>query len=394
MLRNALVAFAVLVAASCATAPQIYPAGAPCEARSFTVVDDFGGARRGSCEVLGRNHVRVSILPEDAGYINPSPWFSFKVIPKTQSKALITLHYVGGKHRYDPKTSIDGVNWTAIDERRVSVEGDGMLVDIEVPLTQSASWISAQELVTPDDYDTWYRNIVEGGQARLGVIGQSLEGRPIHLLDTGASTDDVLLLTGRQHPPEVSGAIAMFTFIDTLLADTELAIRFRERVRILAVPLMNPDGVLGGHWRHNLGSKDLNRDWGEWEQPETRAVSELLDRLDADGQRIRVFLDFHSTDRNVFYTQDDTVPTTPPEFFDAWFARAKPRIADYDFTNDAGPGKRSVVAKNYMYARYGIPAATYEVGDETDRDAARAAAVIFAEELMREMLETLAPASR
>jgi hypothetical protein len=43
-----------------------------------------------------------------------------------------------------------------------------------------------------------------------------------------------------------------------------------------------------------------------------------------------------------------------------------------------------------MYRRYGVPSGTYEVGDETDRDAARAAAVIFAEELMTLMLETLA----
>jgi len=44
-----------------------------------------------------------------------------------------------------------------------------------------------------------------------------------------------------------------------------------------------------------------------------------------------------------------------------------------------------------MYRRYGIPAATYEVGDETDRAATQRAAVVFAEELMALMLETLAP---
>jgi hypothetical protein len=43
-----------------------------------------------------------------------------------------------------------------------------------------------------------------------------------------------------------------------------------------------------------------------------------------------------------------------------------------------------------MYSRYGIPAATYEVGDETDREATRQAAVVFAEELMSLLLETLA----
>lgn len=35
-----------------------------------------------------------------------------------------------------------------------------------------------------------------------------------------------------------------------------------------------------------------------------------------------------------------------------------------------------------MYKRYGVPSLTYEVGDETPRAAAAAAAIIFAEEFM------------
>ena len=34
-----------------------------------------------------------------------------------------------------------------------------------------------------------------------------------------------------------------------------------EKFRVLAFPLMNPDGVDLGHWRHNAGGIDLNRDW-------------------------------------------------------------------------------------------------------------------------------------
>lgn len=44
------------------------------------------------------------------------------------------------------------------------------------------------------------------------------------------------------------------------------------------------------------------------------------------------------------------------------------------------------IGKNYIYERYGIPAVTFEVGDETDRNIARAAATVFAEELMQLML--------
>ena len=57
------------------------------------------------------------------------------------------------------------------------------------------------------------------------------------------------------------------------------------------------------------------------------------------------------------------------------------------FTNGEAPTKNPTVAKNYIYARYGIPAVTFEAGDETDRAAVRAAAPVFAEELMRLMLK-------
>ena len=191
-------------------------------------------------------------------------------------------------------------------------------------------------------------------------------------------------MIGRQHPPEVSGAFAFFAFTETVFGDSELAVAFRERFRVIAIPLMNPDGVVAGNWRHNVGHLDINRDWGSFTQPETKLVGDLLDELDAGGYRLRMFVDFHSTDRNVFYTQQE--PTNPPGFTRAWLANAAPRIKNYAFYNGEGPVKNPAIAKNYIYTRYGIPAVTFEAGDETDRDAVRNAARIFAEELMRLML--------
>jgi len=383
-------AFVILLVGACATPIRSFDAGTPCEASSFTVMDGFGGARRGRCEVLSKDHVQLRILPEDDGYINPSPWFSFRLVPSTQTNATVSLQYVGGRHRYVPKISSDGIHWTPIDERRVRLSDDGTLATIDVPLGTDAVWISAQELVTPAIYDIWNARTARQTAAELRLLGLSLAEQPIRYLVSNPSAKDVLLLVGRQHPPEVSGAFAFFAFLETLLGDSELAAQFREQFQIIAIPLLNPDGVLGGNWRHNLGGTDLNRDWGIFKQPETRLVGELLDNLDAEGSRVRVFLDFHSTDRNLFYTQDTSEPTDPPNFFDAWFAKAAPKLADYPFTHEARPGKRPGVGKNYMYRRYGIPSATYEVGDETDREAARAAAVVFAEALMTMMLETLA----
>lgn len=53
------------------------------------------------------------------------------------------------------------------------------------------------------------------------------------------------------------------------------------------------------------------------------------------ARHVRLFLDFHSTRRNVFYTQNDDFPTDPPRFLADWLERAAARIDDYDFGNDA-----------------------------------------------------------
>jgi predicted deacylase len=378
----------VLFLASCASTLPTVASRVPCEAGSFTVVDDFIGSRRGSCAVLSDNHVRLFIRPEDKNVTNPSAWYAFKLIPHKATTATISLRYEDGYHRYVPKTSSDGLHWTPVDENSVSKTADGTAATLTIALADSPLWVSAQELITPSTYKLWSEGLATATDAELTVLGMSKMEQAVYVLTVNTDSKDVLLLTGRQHPPEVSGAFAFFSFYETLLADTDLAIRFRNRFQIIAVPLMNPDGVIGGNWRHNLGNTDLNRDWGPFKQPETRLIRDLLDRLDSEGKRIRVFLDFHSTAENVFYTQNEENITRPPGFTKTWLTNAEPRVSEsYPFTNSENPTDAVGISKNYMYHRYGIPSSTYEVGDETARGAARQAAAIFAEELMLLMLE-------
>ena len=120
---------------------------------------------------------------------------------------------------------------------------------------------------------------------------------------------------------------------------------------------------------------------------DTKLAQKLLGRLDASGKNIRVFLDFHSTNRNVFYAPNNDHPTTPPLFTRTWLENAKPRIKEYDFVYEENSVDEVGISKNYMYKRYGIPSTTYEVGDETNRNAIKQAATVFAEELMLLMLE-------
>lgn len=393
MLKRLLPIAAASILAACVSVGPTFQSGVPCEADDFSVVDDFAAARRGRCSVLDKDHVRITIVPEDRGYINDSPWYAMKVIPKSRTTARITIRYRGGHHRYIPKISLDGMHWVRLEDDAWSVSDDRKTMTLVAPASEEAFFIAAQEIITPPMYDTWIQTMVATGNAEPSRLGLSSNQAPLPMLTTNASAQDVLFLVGRQHPAEVTGAFGFFAFYETLLADTELASSFRQRFQIVAVPMLNPDGIVSGNWRHNRGGADLNRDWGPFEQPETQHIKELLDNLDSNGKRIRVFLDFHSTNRNVFYTQNEDNPTQPPLFTRTWLDNARPRVENYDFGNSENPVDKVGVAKNYMYKRYGIPSSTYEVGDETDREAIRKASAIFAEELMRLMLYNRPPPS-
>ena len=376
---------AAAILASCAT--PSFPPGEVCSAKSFAVRDGFVAARRGTCTVLSPNHVRVDIRPEiikNGDRVNDSAWYAFRVIPYTAGDAVITLYYIGGHHRYWPKISADGLTWFPMDEQYVTVYPGRRQAKITVPLDASPVWIAAQEIISPAIYEVWGKKTSRTSGVPLTVLGDSKAGLPIPMFDTNPSGKEVLFLIGRQHPPEVSGAFAFFAFTETVLGDSELAREFRKRFRVIAIPALNPDGITGGNWRLNLDGVDLNRDWGRFEQPETALIGKLLDSLDAEHAQLRMFIDFHSTRDNVFYTQLD--PTSPTGFTARWLESAADKISYYPFENDPGPAENKLIAKNYIYTRYGIPAVTYEVGDETSRVATSAAARVFAEELMRQML--------
>lgn len=393
---------AVLLSAACSSTTSTSPAGTPCEADGFTVVDDFPGARRGKCVVHSDGSVDIYIEPEDEGPINHSPWYAFKLMPSKPGDATVTMHYAGFEHRYWPKLSKDRRRWQRLPAEAVQVDTEFAAPDpvtadeapivvrsiatLSVHLDNDAVLVSAQEIILPDDTNGWIDFHAEHGDVTVSLLGHSTEGRVIRRMDINQASDEVVLLTGRQHPPEVSGVFGMQGFYAAILADNELANAFRERFHIVAIPMLNPDGVVAGNWRHNTRGTDLNRDWGPFQQVETRLIGDLLDHFDANDKAVRIFVDFHSTASNVMYTHSDTEITSPPNFANDWVVASLPRLQDYEFSQEVRPLSEQANGRNYMYSRYGIPSVTFEVGDEQERQAARVAAGVFAEEMMRLLL--------
>lgn len=342
------------------------PAASSCRTDTAQLAFDFPGAAAAACAITGARDFTLLITPEHAPPINPSPWYAFRYEADGSEPVSVTLRYLAGQHRYAPKWSAGDGNWSPL-AAEPTADGKGAVLR----LPPGRGIIAAQEILTPEharaDLLRW--SAMAGSQPF--VLGHSHDGRPVEAIRLGrADAPRLVMLLGRQHPPEVSGAIAMRAFIDLLVGEAAQL----DDVQFLIVPLLNPDGAVRGHWRANRGAVDLNRDWGRFTQPETSAVKAWLDALPPDVRPV-VMVDFHSTRSNLFYVQGEEASPRERRFLAAWLEGCENAFAGYPFTlepRNANPG--SGTAKNWFHATYAIPAYTYEVADEADRDAARAAA--------------------
>ena len=372
-----------LLTGACASAPP--PAGPVvpvetaaaadiCQTAAVTIAVDFAGAPPLACAITGARDFTLLVSPEHAPPINPSPWYAFRYTATGDAPVRVTLRYLEGAHRYAPKLRGADDTWRELPAT-VSAKGDRASFD----LPPGEGLVAAQELITPHDNDA---NLAEWS-ARAGTpvftLGKSHDGQAIKAVRLGrADAPRLLLLLGRQHPPEVTGAIAMEAFVDALAARSDAL----EDVQVLVVPMLNPDGTARGHWRANRGAVDLNRDWGEFTQPETRAVKTWLDALPKSVRPV-LMVDFHSTGRNLFYVQGDEASPAQQRFLAVWLGGRETAFAGYPFTiepRNANPG--SGTAKNWFQQTYKIPAYTYEVADTADREATRLAARALAARML------------
>lgn len=370
-----------LLAGGCAGVPSPTPpsasviAGAACQTAAARLHFDFDGASASACAVTGERAFTLLVTPEHAPPINPSPWYAFGYQASGDAPVTVTLRYLGAQHRYAPKWRAPGGEWRDLPAERAT---DGSSAAIRLPAGEGV--IAAQEIMTPADASADLARWAAASGARPFVLGHSHDGRPIEAIRIGrADAPRLVILLGRQHPPEVTGAIAMRAFVDALAAQAGGL----GDVQFLVVPMLNPDGTARGHWRANRGAQDLNRDWGGFTQPETRAVKAWLDALPAAVRPV-LMLDFHSTRSNLFYVQGpDETDAAQRRFLVAWLEGRENALAGYPFTiepRNANPG--SGTAKNWFHATYAIPAYTYEVADDADRAATRAAAKVLAESLV------------
>jgi hypothetical protein len=343
----------------------------------------FDGARLNGFEQMDDDKIRAIISPENEP-INSSPYYAFRLWSEAAKKVVLELHYEGAKHRYWPKISKDGQTWNLLVAEDLRYDADSTHVFISLNVNTDTTWIAAQELINSSDVRAWCEEQAKHPDLSLSDIGKSTLGREMLFMEIGrgeATKKDIVVIMSRQHPPETTGYLAMQAFVEEIMADHIIAQAFREKYRIMVFPLMNPDGVDMGHWRHNAGGVDLNRDWAYYNQPETRQVADFIVQTAKENKsKVVLGLDFHSTYHDVYYTNKATTSAIP-SFQDYWLLGINQSIGEV--INERPSDLGAPVSKNWFLTQFNAVGITYEIGDNTPRDFIKRKGETSAEEMMQ-----------
>lgn len=356
--------------------------GKECDFGTVIFDSDFPVARLDGCKRKSSDKYLLSIEAENYP-VNPSPWYAFKVTSKKRQSIDITIKYKKGKNRYLPKISHDGVSWT-----QIPFDIKNGKLNIKLKVNENPLWVSGQEIVGNGFYQEWAQAIADSSESNKSILGRSAQNLPIYQIESNSSSNEWVIILGRMHPPEVTGALALFPFAETLLLGSNLGTSFRERFNILVVPNMNPDGVADGNWRHNSNGMDLNRDWKKHSQKETQLVHNKLQSIVNHGGKIVYAIDFHSTSKDIFYSMPVDYGLKPKTLTNDWLQRLDNKMPEFKVIIQPGNNPSKGVFKQYIGDYYGVHAITYEMDDNQDRKMIKAIAKNAANAFMTELLLT------
>jgi hypothetical protein len=127
-----------------------------------------------------------------------------------------------------------------------------------------------------------------GGLVEVHSAGRSGEGREL-LYATIGSGPDVFWLQARIHGDELHSTESALQVLNRLAGDSPAARLIRERMTLIVIPMYNPDGAEANIRQSTTPTRiDLNRDWENFAQPESRAWYPVWARF-----RPRLALDLH-----------------------------------------------------------------------------------------------------
>ena len=350
--------------------------------------NQFDGARLNDFKQINDSTYRAVISPENIP-VNNSPWFAFRLWSKKTTDINLELKYTEHRHRYIPKMSRDGMTWKPMSENDFQIDSTNQMAILRLQLTPDTLWLAAQEVISSNYTNRWIDSLSKLPFAEKNEIGKTVMGQPIFSLEfNDGQGKNIVILIGRQHPPEVPGGTFSFeAFLETLLSDKVIAQKFRQHFDIIAIPMLNPDGADMGHWRHNANGIDLNRDWQLFSQPETQVAKNYLQKINESKNNYCFGIDFHTSYSGPYLlTLDSLNEINSPGIIPTWIQKIEQAIPDYKLDKRLR-SQELPYCYNWLINEFGMEAVTFEEGDEVDREEIKERAIVYAEKLMETLME-------
>jgi len=128
-------------------------------------------------------------------------------------------------------------------------------------------------------------------------IGKSVEGKSIYSYQIGSGKTKILMWS-QMHGNESTTTKALFDFLNLLNSEDEIANVFLNTFTFYCIPMLNPDGA-AKYTRVNANEVDLNRDFQNMTQPESKLLRKIYDEFHPD-------FCFNLHDQRTIYAVGDT----------------------------------------------------------------------------------------
>ena len=140
---------------------------------------------------------------------------------------------------------------------------------------------------------------VNKNKIKFSTLNKTICGNPLDILyisNFNCSMNDLIsrqsvIFTARVHPGETSGSYVIESVINNLLDNSQASNNLLDKYIFKIIPMLNPDGVIHGHYRNNILGKDLNRMWQD-PRPNLTPTIYYLKKLISINKPI-FFCDFH-----------------------------------------------------------------------------------------------------
>ena len=195
-----------------------------------------------------------------------------------------------------PAVSTDGGKmWAWLGASAVEADAKGASFRYAFPADAKAVQFSFTVPYQHADLQRFLKRHAGSKRLAFKTLCKTRKGRIVQRLGVGKVTGEPacrVLLTSRHHCCETMASYVLEGALAAMLADTEDGRWFGRNVEVMAVPLMDTDGVEDGDQGKNRRPRDHNRDYvGKSLYPSVRALRELVPKWSAG--RLKIAIDLH-----------------------------------------------------------------------------------------------------